>query len=108
LATIVPAAAFFLGAPSPALDTARGLVPQAQADPSRTTVVYVVEGMSCGRCASHVQSALEKISGIESARVSFEKAEATVIWRTQGNDKAVVTALDELGFRAARKTKPAP
>ncbi len=108
LATILSAAAFFLGAPSPMLDTVRSWVPQAQAAPSRTTVVYVVEGMSCGRCASHVQSALEKISGVQSARVSFEKAEATVVWRAGRNDKAVVAALKELGFRAAKKTKRAP
>lgn len=105
LATFLSAAALLLGSPSPTLDTVRNLVPSAQAAPSRTTVVYVIEGMSCGGCASHVKSALEKFAGVESARVSFKKGEATVIWRTAGNDKAVVAALNELGFRAARKTK---
>lgn len=82
--------------------TGDGFSAQAQAAPAETRVVYRVEGMTCGGCASHVKTALEKIPGVTSASVSYEASEATVLWSTTPDDSKVVAALKELGYRAAR------
>lgn len=37
-----------------------------------------IEGMSCGKCASHLASTLEEVEGIVEADVSFDDDEATV------------------------------
>lgn len=83
--------------------TGDGLSPTAQAAPTQTTLVYTVEGMTCGGCASHAKTALEKIEGVASASVSYEAGEATVVWNDTPDDSKVVAALQELGYRAARK-----
>ena len=84
--------------------TDNAIAPPAQAAPTQTTLVYTVEGMTCGGCASHAKTALEKIEGVASASVSYEAGEATVVWNNAPDDLAVVSALQELGYRAARKT----
>lgn len=42
------------------------------------TVVLEVQGMTCGGCASSVQTSLERIDGVEKAEVTFEPPEAHV------------------------------
>ena len=83
--------------------TGGGLSTPARAAPAQTTVVYSVEGMTCGGCAAHAKTALQKIPGVTSASVSYEASEATVVWNTAPDDRKVVAALKELGYRAARK-----
>jgi len=83
--------------------TGDGLSPTAQAAPAQTTIVYTVEGMTCGGCASHAKTAQEKIDGVASASVSYEAGEATVVWNTSVDDAKVVAALKALGYSATRK-----
>lgn len=83
--------------------TGDGMVPPARAAPAQAIIVYTVEGMTCGGCASHAKTALEKLDGVASASVSYEDGEATVVWNTAPDDSKVVAALQELGYRAARK-----
>lgn len=80
-----------------------GLEPAAQAAPAEISVVYTVEGMGCGGCASSVKTALEQVDGVASVSVSFEAGEATVAWKTAPDDSKVIRVLTEMGYRGARK-----
>ena len=39
---------------------------------------FSVKGMSCGHCKKAVESALEKLDGVEEAKVNLEAEEVTV------------------------------
>ena len=80
--------------------TGDGISTAAQATPAQITVVYTIDGMTCGGCASHAKTALEKISGVASASVSYELGEAKVVWSAPPEEARVASALGELGYRA--------
>lgn len=45
-----------------------------------------VQGMSCGKCASHLASAIEEIEGVVEVDVSFEEESATVRYNSDQTD----------------------
>jgi copper chaperone CopZ len=57
-----------------------------------------IEGMSCGHCVMHVQSALEDIPGVKSAKVDLLERQALV----EGDaldDQALRAAVADAGYR---------
>jgi len=57
-----------------------------------------IEGMSCGHCVMHVQSALEDIPGVKSAKVDLLERQALV----EGDaldDQALCAAVADAGYR---------
>jgi Cu+-exporting ATPase len=65
------------------------------------TAVIGVEGMTCGSCATTVRLALNRVSGVISAEVSFEKGEAKVSYDPAlATPEQLKTAIDRAGFKA--------
>jgi copper chaperone CopZ len=60
-----------------------------------------IEGMSCGHCVMHVQSALEDIPGVKSAKVDLLERQALVEGDTL-DDQALRAAVADAGYRVAQ------
>jgi len=57
-----------------------------------------IEGMSCGHCVMHVQSALEAVPGVKSAKVDLLERSAMV----EGDalsDQAMRAAVADAGYK---------
>ena len=60
-----------------------------------------IGGMSCGKCLASATRALEAIDGVQSATVSLERAEATVMHDAQRvSRQRLVEAIEAAGFDA--------
>lgn len=56
-----------------------------------------IEGMTCGHCVMHVQSALEDVPGVKSAKVDLLERSAMVDGDNL-NDQALRAAVTEAGY----------
>ncbi|HXG93033.1 MAG TPA: copper ion binding protein [Blastocatellia bacterium] len=87
---------------APAASESQQTQPSQSTQPRRATAVIRVEGMTCGGCAKSIEIALSKLKGVSSAKVSFEKKQAKVVY-----DPHIVTldqikaAINETGFKAS-------
>ncbi|PKL05853.1 MAG: heavy metal transport/detoxification protein [Spirochaetae bacterium HGW-Spirochaetae-9] len=62
--------------------------------------LLTIEGMSCGHCTMHVQSALEEIPGVTKVDVDLIKKSAMVEGDGDNfNDVALKRAVSEAGYR---------
>lgn len=64
-----------------------------------------IQGMTCDKCAAHVQAMLAKVPGVAEARVSYPKAEAMVCSKA-GADVPVAELIDAVkraGYKATFK-----
>ncbi len=78
----------------------------AFAAPPRT-VTLVVENMTCGTCPIVVKKALERVSGVSSTSVDFDKKTATVTFDPDKATSAKLTkATTEAGFPSRLIVKP--
>ncbi len=59
-----------------------------------------VEGMMCEHCVAHVTKALEGVKGVKNVRVSLEDGEAVLDAGLLVSDKALVSAVEEAGYKA--------
>ena len=57
-----------------------------------------IEGMSCGHCVMHVQSALEDVPGVKSAKVDLLERSAMVDGEAL-NDQALRAAVADAGYK---------
>ena len=57
-----------------------------------------IEGMSCGNCVMHVQSALEDVPGVKSAKVDLLERSAMVDGEAL-NDQALRAAVADAGYK---------
>ncbi len=57
-----------------------------------------IEGMKCMHCASAVKSAIEKISGVNSADINLENKSATVDFQENVSLEEIVSAIENQGF----------
>ena len=57
-----------------------------------------IEGMSCGHCVMHVQSALEGIEGVKSAKVDLLERSAMVDGENL-NDQSLRAAVADAGYK---------
>lgn len=62
------------------------------------TITLNVTGMTCAHCVSSVTKALEKVPGVESAKVSLEKELATV--EGTADPQALIGAVSGEGYGA--------
>ena len=60
-----------------------------------------VEGMMCEHCVAHVTKALEGVKGVKNVRVSLDEGTAVVDAGLLVSDKALVTAVEEAGYKAS-------
>lgn len=61
---------------------------------------FGVEGMMCAHCQAHVQKALEKVEGVTKAEVSLEADTATVTMEAGVEEKKLIDAVAEAGYKA--------
>lgn len=86
-----------------------GFAPRMSARLERTLpgaeqrVTLTVEGMTCGGCAAAVKLAAEKVDGVKSAKVSYEKGTAEITYDPgKTNPEAIAKAITEhSGFKAS-------
>lgn len=65
------------------------------------SVALQVEGLTCPSCAYRVKMALEKVPGVQRARVSWEKGEAVVEFRAGAVTMSqLLEAVKQEGFAA--------
>ncbi len=57
-----------------------------------------IEGMSCGHCVMHVQSALEDVPGVKSAKVDLLERSAMVDGE-ELSDQALRAAVADAGYK---------
>jgi copper chaperone CopZ len=65
------------------------------------TATYSVPGISCGHCRAAITAEVNTVSGVESVEVDLD----TKLVRISGenlDDAALVAAIDEAGYEAAR------
>jgi mercuric ion transport protein len=71
-------------------------------------LVVIVGGMSCSSCAIQIKGTLDKLPGVKSAAVSYEKSEAVIVYDPKAtNDAAIRSAITELGYEVGESAKPA-
>lgn len=67
------------------------------------TVTLKVGGMTCGGCVKSVTRVLTGADGVQSADVSLENAQATVVFDEQvTNVDALIEAIEDAGYDAAK------
>ncbi len=59
-----------------------------------------VEGMMCEHCVAHVTKALEGVKGVKNVRVSLDEGTAVLDAGLLVSDKALVSAVEEAGYKA--------
>ncbi len=60
---------------------------------------WKVEGMHCIDCAGKVQSALQTVPGVLSARVHYLHRQATIVHDQPIEEAAIIRAVDAAGYR---------
>lgn len=69
-----------------------------------TTTEFQVTGMSCGHCENAIREEVSQIAGITDIAVSAASGRLTVTTTGAAVDEAaVIAAVDEAGYEAARK-----
>lgn len=64
-----------------------------------------VEGLRCDGCAERVRTRVAAQPGVKSTEVSFEQAQARVLYDPQATDEdRLVGVIQELGYRVVDRT----
>ena len=74
---------------------------EAEGDEDMKEKKLNVEGMMCEHCVAHVTKALEGVKGVKNVRVSLDEGTAVVDAGLLVSDKALVTAVEEAGYKAS-------
>lgn len=67
-----------------------------------TTTEFQVTGMTCGHCEAAVREEVGQVAGLEVVEVSAATGRLVVTSSAPVDDAAVVAAVDEAGYVAAR------
>ncbi len=67
-----------------------------------TTTEYQVTGMSCGHCEGAIRAEVSQIPGVTDIEVSAASGRLAVSAEQPVDDSAVLAAVDEAGYQAAR------
>lgn len=64
------------------------------------SVTLRIEGMHCGACASRIKTLVEQLPGVQTARVSFEQAQARILFDPQSvSEERFAALVHDAGFR---------
>ena len=74
---------------------------EAEGDEDMKEKKLNVEGMMCEHCVAHVTKALEGVKGVKNVRVSLDEGTAVVDAGLLVSDKALVTAVEDAGYKAS-------
>src|SRR3569832_1044741 len=61
-----------------------------------------IGGMTCNSCAAHIKEALENMQGVQSAHVSYPKADAQIIADPTLSPEKLIAIVNQLGYRATQ------
>lgn len=67
-----------------------------------STNIYQVTGMTCGHCEGAIRAEVSQIPGVTDIEVSASIGRLTVTGDEQVDEAAVIAAVDEAGYEAAR------
>ncbi|WP_298038517.1 heavy-metal-associated domain-containing protein [uncultured Microbacterium sp.] len=67
-----------------------------------STSVFLVTGMTCGHCEMSVREEVSEIDGVEGVEVSAQDGRLIITASAPVSDEAVIAAVDEAGYTAAR------
>ncbi|MBM9465142.1 heavy-metal-associated domain-containing protein [Aeromicrobium sp. YIM 150415] len=67
-----------------------------------STTEYQVTGMSCGHCEGAVREEVSQVPGVTGIEVSAATGRLAVTADQPVDDAAVIAAVDEAGYQAAR------
>ncbi len=67
-----------------------------------TTTAYTVTGMTCGHCEGSVRSEVSQLPGVTGIEVSAATGSLVITSDAALDDAAVLAAVDEAGYSAAR------
>ena len=70
------------------------------------TLKFQIDGMTCGGCSGRVKGVLELNLNVESAEISHENNEGTVVTNGQISAEEVVKIIEQTGFTAAISASP--
>ena len=103
VATLAVAALAFFPVYAPIFAGDRTSVQSPLENPQSEVLILRVEGMTCQGCAAAIEQELVQVSGVQSAAVSYERAEARVILdpASRPNDGRLLRAVEKAGFRAS-------
>mgnify|MGYP001164675005 FL=1 len=65
-----------------------------------------IEGMTCDWCTAHVRDALEKVTGVQSALVSYSMGTAQLAIEQGTSPDALTAAVAGLGYQATLADAP--
>jgi copper chaperone len=69
---------------------------------STMTYVFRVEGMHCGSCALLIDETLDELAGVSRSQTTVKPGRSTVeLDVSQTSPQHVVSAIEELGYRAS-------
>ena len=68
------------------------------------TIELSIQGMSCGSCVRHVDTALRGVDGVREATVDLARGRATVVADEGVSVEALRTALTDAGYEATAVT----
>ena len=60
-----------------------------------------IEGMTCGHCVHHVESALKEVAGVITVNVNLKGKFAVIESTGPVDDDAIKAAVDEAGYKVA-------
>ncbi len=66
------------------------------------TSEYQVTGMTCGHCEISIREEVSTVSGVHEIQVSAQTGKLVVTSTEEVDDAAVITAVDEAGYKAVR------
>lgn len=58
-----------------------------------------INGMTCGNCVSHVETALKSLSGVKSVNVDLAGKFATIELTASIDDNIIKTAIEDEGYQ---------
>ena len=67
-----------------------------------TTTQFQVTGMTCGHCAMSVREEVQEVAGVTGVEVSHQSGQLTVTSAEPVDEAAVIAAVEEAGYQAAR------
>lgn len=67
-----------------------------------STITYSVKGMNRGHCVGSITKEVKKVAGIAQIEVDVANGRLTVTSSAAVDDEAVVEAVEEAGYEAAR------
>ncbi len=66
------------------------------------TTEYQVTGMTCGHCEMSVREEVSTVPGVQDIEVSAQTGKLVITSTGEVDDAAVITAVDEAGYKAVR------